>query len=213
MPLPFSHDAFLDVFAAYNVRWWPAAVLLWVATASVVWRWLGGASVSRRALMALLGVHWAWSGAVYHWGFFRAINPAAAVFAAAFVVQAVIFAWLAMDARATVTRPRGLRGVVASGLVIYGLAYPALGFALGLTYPRLPLFAVPCPTALLTAGVLLSSGRVPRLVGVVPILWAMIGASAAFVLGMTADLALIVAGVALAVDLAIPLAPVPKAGH
>ncbi len=36
MNLPFSHDAFLDVFGAYNTALWPAVVALWLATAAAV---------------------------------------------------------------------------------------------------------------------------------------------------------------------------------
>jgi hypothetical protein len=53
----------------------------------------------------------------------------------------------------------------------------------------------PCPTTLFTIGVLAflvpSSPRSPL---VVPVLWCFIGAQAAFLLGVTQDLALIVAG-------------------
>jgi hypothetical protein len=61
MQLPFSHDAFLDVFGAYNSRLWPAALVLWVATASAGWGWLRG-GMTRRLLFVLLAVHRAWSG-------------------------------------------------------------------------------------------------------------------------------------------------------
>jgi len=40
MQLPFTHDQFLDVFAAYNRTLWPAAALLWIATAAAVVQWL-----------------------------------------------------------------------------------------------------------------------------------------------------------------------------
>ena len=33
MTLPFSADAFFDLFAAYNGQLWPAALLLWVGSA------------------------------------------------------------------------------------------------------------------------------------------------------------------------------------
>ncbi len=91
-------------------------------------------------------------------------------------------------------------------LVLYGLVYPFLGFAFGLHYPRLPLFAVPCPTTLVTVGWLLTAGGVPRFVNIVPLLWAVVGSSAAFALGIQADLALVVAGALLAIDTLAPSA-------
>jgi hypothetical protein len=205
MQLPFSHDAFLDVFGAYNSRLWPAALVLWVATASAGWGWLRG-GMTRRLLFVLLAVHWAWSGVAYHWLFFRSINPAATIFAALFMLQAVLFVWLGVGAKGRVATPTGVRGAVGGALVLYGLVYPFIGLAVGLEYPRLPLFAVPCPTTLVTAGFLVAAVRVPRVVVVVPVLWAIVGSFAAVGLGITADLALVIAGAMLALDVVVPSA-------
>jgi hypothetical protein len=205
MDLPFSESQFLDVFAAFNRDLWPAVIALWVTTLAItiqLWR-------IRRAgggVMALLAAHWLWSGVAYHWLYFRAINPAAAVFAVLFVVQGAIFGWVAWSGKGRIAFERSPRGVLGIGLAGYGLVYPFVGLALGLQYPRLPLFAVPCPTTLITAGLLLMSADVPRAVNVVPILWAAIGSSAALVLGIRADLALLVAGSLLALDTIAPRA-------
>jgi hypothetical protein len=56
---------------------------------------------------------------------------------------------------------------------------------------------VPCPVTLFTTGVLLAAVDVPRALLVVPILWSLIGGSAALLLGMTADLLLFAAAAAL----------------
>lgn len=151
-------------------------------------------------------MHWAWSAVAYHWFFFRDINPAAAIFAAAFLVQAALFAWLALRPAAMTPAPSGARGAIGGALVVYGLVYPVLGLAFGLEYPRLPLFAVPCPTTLVTAGFLVTAAGAPRVVSVVPVLWALVGASAALSLGIRADLALAVAALVLAADAVAPSA-------
>ena len=36
MRLPFTHEQFLDAFAAYSTALWPAALLLWLATAGAL---------------------------------------------------------------------------------------------------------------------------------------------------------------------------------
>ena len=145
------------------------------------------------------------------WSFFRRINPAAAWFAVLFLVQTTIFVRLLVAERGFVVADRSVRGVVGAGLVLYGLAYPLLGFLFGLQYPRLPLFAVPCPTTLITAGLLVASREVPRFVRIVPIVWAVIGSTAAFALGIRADLALVVAGGVLAIDTLRPSVLGPRA--
>jgi hypothetical protein len=204
LELPFTHDAFLDVFGAYNAAWWPAAVVLWVATAWLAVQWMRRGRLSGRVAFGLLAIQWAWSGIVYHAFYFRAINPAALFFAAGFLVQAALFAWLAATSRGHVGGGLTLRIGLAGALVGYALIYPLLGLAFGLRYPRAPLFAVPCPTALVTAGWLLAAEGVPRVVNVLPLLWAVVGSSAAFALGIRADLALVAAAALLTVDTVAP---------
>jgi hypothetical protein len=212
--LPFSHDAFLDLFAAYNLALWPAAAVLWVATAWVFFTWVRSGHVGGRTLFTLLAVHWAWSGIAYHWFFFRRINPAAVMFAAMFLIQAGVFARLALTSRGRAVAAGGPRGVIGIGLVAYGLIYPLVGLGLGLEYPRMPVFAVPCPTLLVTAGWLVTSAGVPRASRIIPVIWAIVGSSAAFTLGIRGDLALVVAGGVLALDMLSPTAfgerPVPS---
>ncbi len=204
MTLPFTHDAFLDVFGRYNTSLWPAVVGLWVATAVVVVNWLRTGRLSGRTMFALLAVHWGWSAVAYHWLFFRSINPAATGFALMFGLQAGVFAWLAFSDRGAALNSGSIRGIVGAGLVVYGLIYPFAGLVFGLRYPRLPLFAVPCPTALITAGLLLTSVNVPRFVNLLPLVWMAVGSSAAFALGIRADWVLAAAGVLLALDTAAP---------
>ena len=62
MNLPFSHDAFLDVFGAYNAAVWPAVMLLWLVTAGVVFALFRTGRLNGQALFWLLALHWAWSG-------------------------------------------------------------------------------------------------------------------------------------------------------
>ena len=206
MQPPFTHDQFLDVFADYNRALWPALLALWLATAwglSHLYRGRPGAS---RVVAALLSLHWAWSGAVYHLIYFRRINPAAALFGVAFLTQAGLLLWRGVvRQRLTFDRKRPRWGPVALVLVLYALVYPALGLVLGLRAPRFPSFGVPCPTAILTAGLLLlAPRREARLLGIIPVLWAAIGGSAAFLLGVRADMALVLAGLLLVAYLVTP---------
>jgi hypothetical protein len=172
-----------------------------VATVAIALRWISSRRVGTRAVFVLLAVHWAWSGVAYHWLYFRSINAAAALFGLVFVIQAALLAWLAFRPSRPVVLDLSLRSVLGWALVGYGLIYPLLGLGFGLDYPRMPVFAVPCPTTLITAGLLLTvSGVPPRVVNILPILWAIVGSSAAFALDIRADLALVVAGLLLTID-------------
>jgi hypothetical protein len=82
--------------------------------------------------------------------------------------------------------------------MLYALLYPAITIAEHGSVVRVPTFALPCPTTIFTAGVLLLASPPWRPLAIVPIMWSVIGGSAAFLLGVRADYALPVAGASLA---------------
>ena len=47
MELPFSRDAFLDVFAAYNTSWWVVALAFWILTVALWASAMSGHQVRR----------------------------------------------------------------------------------------------------------------------------------------------------------------------
>ncbi len=203
MTIPFTPDEFFEVFAAYNERLWPFALALWLLTASSVVALTRARLVRPWLIPGLLAVHWAWSGLAYHAAFFSRINPVAWVFSGLFLLEAGLFLWYGIVHRRFQVSPGPFfQQALSWGLIAYALFYPAIALAEGHAFPRLPTFGVPCPTTILTIGFLLAADRTwPRVVAVIPLLWAFIGGSAAFLFGVRADLMLLVAGVALAVDL------------
>jgi hypothetical protein len=204
--LPFTRAEFLDLFAAYNRAWWPIAVLLWVVSLLAVLRVLQERSGSSRALAAVLAIHWGWTGAIYHLGYFREINPVAVAFGILFLLQAMLLVIRGV-ARPGLpfTYPASGWGWIGVCLMLYALLYPGLGVLFGLHYPGLPTLGVPCPTTILTAGaLLLVPRRAARPAAVVTVAWAAIGGSASFLLSMHADLGLIVAGLILSLYILLP---------
>ena len=76
------------------------------------------------------------------------------------------------------------------------MIYPLIGQYSGHAYPYAPTFGLPCPTTIFTLGVLLLLPyRLPWYIAIIPILWSVIGFSAAFMLGVVEDTALILAGI------------------
>lgn len=206
MDLPFTDTAFLDVFEQYNYTLGYAIPLLWLITAGLV----AGCYFSRRLqyrwLIWLLIVHWLVSGMVYHIIYFSRINPAAYLFGAGFILQALLLYWFGLRKNRLHFNPVfnhwKITGIV---LVVYSLAYPFIGIATGFEYPRMAVFAVPCPTTLLTAGLLLSmKPPVPAMILVIPVIWSMIGGSAAFLLGIYPDWMLPVAAILMLIYLFAP---------
>jgi len=197
MTLPFTPDQFFEVFGSYNESLWPFAIALWLASFAALVFHLRGQL--QRFTNVLLVTHWLWSAIAYHIAFFSRINPAAWLFAGLFLVQALLFVWYGvLIERLNYSSGRSLRHVLSSGLIVYALIYPALSWFEGFSFPRMPTFGIPCPTTLLTVGFLLVANRpLPRGLTAIPIVWTFIGGSAAFLLGVHADLMLLAAGISM----------------
>lgn len=200
MQLPFTAADFLSVFERYNRAIGPAPLVAYaLGFTALVLAWRGGRMASRIAL-AVLAVFWAFQGAVYHLGFFRAVNPAATAFGILFLAQAAGLGIAAV--RADPPRFRGgatPRHALAAAFALYALiAYPVLGAALGHAYPRSPVFGVaPCPTTIFTFAILLlAEGPVPVWLFAIPFSWSLVGVSAAVQLGIREDYGLALAGLA-----------------
>jgi len=203
MTLPFTVDEFFDVLAAYNQRLWPYALGLWLVTLYAVIAMIRVKPGRPWLMPAVLALHWAWSGLAYHAAFFSTINPAAWLFAGLFLVEAGLLFWYGVAGhRLRLSGGLSVRGVLSWALIVYALLYPAIARGEGRVFPRLPTFGVPCPTTILTIGFLLAADRtLPRSVAVIPMMWAFVGASAAFLFGVRVDLMLAAAGIVLAVDI------------
>jgi hypothetical protein len=200
MQLPFTREQFFDLFVAYNQGLWPAALALWTASAVIVALRLAARRPHDRWISVLLVAHWAWSALAYHVAFFSRINPAAWLFAALFLGQAILFFRVGVVQRRLSFAPWSTASApLAWGLIAYSLAYPAINALEHGSFSRIPTFGLPCPTTIFTAGVLmLATPRSWRL-SIIPIIWSAIGGSAAFLLRVHADVALPIAGIALAI--------------
>ena len=200
MQLPFTKPQFFDLFVAYNEALWPAAVALWIASAVILALRLSARHSHDRWMSALLVAHWAWSALAYHLAFFTRINPAAWLFAALFLGQSVLFFRVGVVQRRLSFAPWGSAWApLAWGLIVYSLAYPAINALDHRSLLRIPTFGLPCPTTIFTAGVLMLATPRCWSLTVIPVIWSAIGGSAAFLLGVHADVALPIAGIALAI--------------
>ena len=196
MHLPFTAEQFFAVFRAYNVSVWPAQALLLalaliaLALLVVPRRWSGV------AISAILAFLWLWIGLAYHFAFFTTINPLAYLFAALSIAGGLIFLWHGViRGNLQFQLARSASGASGIALVVYALVvYPVWSVYAGHHYPALPTFGLPCPTTIFTLGMLaFVVPPYPKAPLIVPMLWCLVGAQAAFFLGVPQDLGLVAA--------------------
>ncbi len=196
--LPFTPQQFLAVFASYNAAIWPVQIVAYLlgalAAALLVWKPAG----ADRAIVVLIAGMWLWTGVAYHGHFFSTINTAAYLFAAMFIAQAAILAYLGLRQNRIRFRFRtGWGQCIGFCFIIYAaIFYPLIGVITGHHYPEMPMFGVtPCPVTIFTFGLLLFTIRpLSRWLLVIPSVWSLIGGSAAILLNVPQDWALLASG-------------------
>jgi hypothetical protein len=192
MALPFTPEQFLDGFARFNSAAWPLHLVAGaVAVGTLVAALRGGRAASRAAAFGLAALWLA--SAAHHAIALAGVSSSAVPFAALFTAQAMLLAHAGETGRLAFGRhaPLGL------ALVAYAaIGYPAIGLLAGHAWPEVPAFGVaPCPNVIFTFGVLLLAADLPRRLLAIPVLWSIVGISAAASLGMTEDWGLPVAAV------------------
>lgn len=196
--LPFTAEVFFRFVGQYNESIWPAPLLGWlccIAMAALAFR---AGATSGRIIGALLVGVWAWVGIVFHYLHFAGIFFGAPVFAALFLLQAILLAWSGVfRGRAFVLRA-GPVGGAGLGLIGFALfCWPLIDWLSAGDWRHVRLAGTtPSPTIVFTAGILLLvKGRVPLHLAMIPLVCSALGGAGAWVLGMPEALSLPLAGV------------------
>ena len=194
--LPFTQEAFLEIFAAYNSLLWPAQFAGYgFGLAALFALWSQDVRFQRIACGSLAAM-WLWTGLFYHLIFFVRINPAAWLFGLVFLIEGAMLVAAARRPEALrLHRRDDLRGWIGAGLIVYALViYPVAAVLTGHLWPRMPTFGItPCPVTLFTIGLFLF-GRVPLSLWIIPLLWSLVGGAAATMLEMREDWVLLLSG-------------------
>ena len=198
--LPFDADTLFATLTQYHRAFWPLQWLALVAAgrARCCWRSCRRRG-SERVVPLLLAAGWLWVGLAWHLGAFAGINFAAPLYGVLFVLQAAILAWIGGRGRVAFRFRPGLRGWAGLGLAGAAIiGYPLADRLGGAPWSavRLP-GAAPCPTALLTLGVLLlAEGRRLLWPMLIPALWTLVAGFTGYVLTIGPDQLLPLAGAA-----------------
>jgi hypothetical protein len=198
MKVPFTPEEFFGIFKQYNERIFPLQALFYLLALVILFLVIRKHSLTNKVVSGILAYLWLWMGVVYHLLFFTAINRAAYVFGGIFIVQGVLFFVLGvLQDKLSLNWKPDLHGITGGILIGFALfVYPAIGYALGHVYPAAPGFGLPCPTTIFTFGVLLLCDKKCLVVIlIIPLLWSILGFTAALSLGVYQDFGLLIAGV------------------
>lgn len=192
--MPFTTDQFLNIFKEYNTTIFPMQILFNILACFIIAMIFFRVHSRSRIINVILSFLWMWTGVVYHIMFFTSINNAAYVFGSLFIIQSLLLLFLGVirsDLRYDYRED--WIGKIGWILVVYSLLiYPALGYLFGHSYPHQPTFGLPCPTTIFTFGIFLFiSSEVRISVYIVPVLWSLLGFSAAINMGIFEDLGLV----------------------
>ncbi len=195
--IPFTTEQFLQIFEKYNQALYPFQFALILVAIATVFLAASRKPFANKLISCSLGFLWLWTGIVYHLIFFTAISPPAYVFGTLFIIQGLLFLYEGVvKNRLSFRSSQQFYGIFGAIFIAYSLViYPLIGYALGRVFPTAQTFGVPCPTTIFTFGLLLwTDKRFPLGLLIIPVLWSLVGTSAAFSFGIKEDFGLVVAG-------------------
>ena len=192
--LSYTVEVLQSLLAYYNQALWPghllavALVLLALLLVAFPQRWGG------RAIAAVLAAGWLWVGWVYYIERLGRIDFSAPLYGAAFLLQGLLLLWTgALRGALRWTVRLDLYGSVALLLLLIAVfLLPASVWFENAGWTQLRLVGLmPLPTVLFTIGMLLlTAGKTPLHLTVIPLLWALAAGATAWTLALTAETAL-----------------------
>ena len=194
--LPFTVEDLLRVFETYNESIWPMQIVAYVLGVAAVLLAVRKTTMSNRVIAGILSFLWLFSAGFFIFALVPIYKPAYA-FGVLFIIQSAIFLACAIRPRVSFAIGRDVYSVVGLLFIAFAMiGYPVWGYFIGHQYPRTPPFGLtPCPLSVFTFGLLLlTESRVPKWILAIPFLYA-IGGILPVSIGVTEDLAMIVAGV------------------
>lgn len=199
MDIPFTVEQFFGVFRTYNTAIWPAQLIAYLLGIVALAAALHETKHSARIVSGVLALFWIWIGVFYHIAHFSVINSAAWIFGFFYIVQGLLFLLIGVIQNKLSFRfSLKLLPMIGALFVLYAtVIYPLLGMSFGHSYHNSPIFGVaPCPTTIFTFGILLWATKpLPAYLLIIPLLWSIVGMSAAVNLRVPQDYGLVVAGV------------------
>ena len=197
--LPFDVDALFATFAQQNRALWPApAVVLMLGLGTIVLA-VRSPPWGAKVIGTVVAAGWLWVAIGWHVLVFAWLNFMAPLYGAAFMGEGVLLAWATWRGRLAFRFRRDPCGWVGLALAVVAVVgYPLADRFAGLDWAAARVAGLtPCPTALLTMGLLLlTEGRKPLLLMLIPVLWTLVAGASGWKLAIPQDTVLPLAGIA-----------------
>ena len=195
MKLPFTTEQFLEVFKSYNESIFPIQIIFYLLASIASFLLLN--NTGSRIIGLILSFFWFWIGIAYHIIYFSKINKAAYLFGSLFILQGIIFFIYGIYSNKLILRNnKNILNKAGIIFILYALIiYPLLGYFLGRHYPYSITIGLPCPTTIFTFGILLfTEKKIPFAVLIIPLIWSIMGFTAALNFSVYEDFGLILSG-------------------
>ena len=204
MKMPFTIEQFFRVFEKYNSAIFPLQILIFFFGVVSVFLLHSNYSRKHRLIGGYLGFLWIWSGLVYHMIFFADINKTALIFGTAFIVQGLLTLATSFSRNSFVFMFER-RAVDYTGyfFILFGLVvYPLISNLAERPFGQTISIGLPCPSAIVTFGFLmLNKGMFPIYLFIIPLLWSVVGISAAINFGVYQDFMMPIAAITAGISL------------
>lgn len=195
MKTPFTTGQFFEVFERYNETVFPFQLVIIALGIAGLYLLHSKWSAKSKLIGAYLGGLWIWMGVVYHIIFFAEINTAAYAFGGMFILQGLLILYYSfIGKKLFFSFSFQARDYIGYFFIIFGLIiYPVVGYFIENSFARTISLGLPCPTTIMTFGFfMLSREKFPRVLLIIPLLWAVIGLSAVFNFGVYQDMMILV---------------------
>jgi hypothetical protein len=192
--------ALFEACGNYNEAVWPMQVIGYVLGIIAIFWGIKRIKYSDNIITLILSYFWLWAGFVFCVIFFAPDYKVFYILGSLAIIQGILFLLFGLRSHKLLplfTFRFDLYGIIGAIYILYALIfYPFIGYWTGYPYPDYPIFGVaPCPVCIFTFGLFMwARKRLPMSVLVIPLIESVAGI-VPFVLGLYADIGLVVGGI------------------
>src|SRR5688500_3665210 len=118
MNLPFTVEAFSQLFKKYNESVFPLQLFFYLLAIATIFFVVKRIAWTDRIINSILTFFWLWMGIVYHLLFFTTINRAAYLFGSIFIVQAILFFYFGVIKQKLTYSLSNVRLAIAGAIIV-----------------------------------------------------------------------------------------------